>query len=148
MSQSIEIFSTDENLVVQFSSISVVSWYEDVTTIIDLDKKGRLLGIEVFLYEEIHIDFEKVREQFQANKSIDTREYGLLYVTFVKAGETPRGSGFGRKSKLGVNKKGDLSLLVAPWNAPGAGIPSANPDLVLMGFNYTKGPPRGFLGKL
>ena len=147
MSHKMRIFSTNENFFIQFSSLSIVSWYEDVTTIVDLDKNGKLLGMEVFLYEETHINFEKIREQFQEDKRINTREYGLLYISFSKT-DNIRGSGFGRRSKLGINKKGYLSLLVAPWNSPGAGTPSANPNIVLTGFKYTEGIPNSFLGQL
>jgi hypothetical protein len=139
MLYNFEIFSNDENLFVRFDSLPVVSWHEGITTIIDLDQNGRLLGMEMFLYEEPLIAFEKILEQFQSDGNADIREKGLLYIAFPQTEEVIRRSGFGRRGKIGINENGYLSILIIQWNTPGAGTPYVNSKLALKGFSYKEG---------
>ena len=137
----IPVYSTSTDLILQFGSLPPADRYE-VTAICDRDSEGGLHGIELFLYEEPKIVFEKVREQFHGFENIYTEEHGMIYISLREEEAATRGPGFGRTAQVGIDKEGYLSLVHIAWSAPGAATPSVNPSVALAGLAHRIGEPQ------
>jgi hypothetical protein len=125
--------------MIQLSNLPTEEVFQ-VTSIIDRDEYGVLLGIEVFLYEEQNILFNKVIEQFRGISNVDTAEVGLAYIS-IRERKAKRGSGFGRSANIGVSKEGFLSFLRLSWIELGASTPVVDPNIALANIPHYQGIP-------
>lgn len=107
------------------------------------NQKGCILGVEILVYEDAEIDFEKLRKQFRRNANVNTEEFGLFYLAFPNSDRRPN-SGFGRGGNVGFDNEGLLSMIAIPWNAPGAGTPYVDSDLALRDYEFTQTSPSTF----
>ncbi len=137
MWSDIPIYTTNKYLVLQLGLSSPTNWYE-VTVIADGDKRcRRVYGLEVFLNEEAELSIEALAEQFRdVDNIVMEAKYGLMYIKIRKERNTDPGFGFGREAYVGLDEAGYLSIVCVPWNAPGAGTPTADPEEALSGLPH------------
>lgn len=136
MNGKMTIHCTKEYLIYRFIDCEPSQWYSDITAINDRDINGKLYGTEVFIYEESLIDYSIFESQFADSQSIEANSDGLIYIQLRKFIDTSHGPGFGRRVDIGLSKQGLLACIRIPWNSPGAGMPTVEPNVALKGLEY------------
>jgi hypothetical protein len=114
----INIYHTDSHILLQLGS-NRPEVYTDVSTVVDLDRAGRLLGVELYLFTGEAIQIDKLLEQFSNFDNITVNDDGYMYVNVRNPNEktvSPRG--YTLTASIGLDSQGFLSLLLIPWADP------------------------------
>ena len=136
-----EIYSTDEQLIIKIENTLPTKYYSRITTICDRDTEGKLLGMEVFLYEEPGINIDKIRRRFSGMREVEVNNDNLMYIHLRQIPQLNHGPGFGRNAKVGITIDDLFSILIFDWNSLGAGTPSVDRFTALKGLDYILGYP-------
>lgn len=118
MLSELNIYHTDSHILLQLAR-NRPEVYTEVSAVIDLDRDGKLLGLELFLFTGDDVPIGQILEQFSNFDNITVDDGGYMYVYVRNPSEkTVSTRGYTLTVSIGLDSQGFLGLLLLPWSDP------------------------------